>query len=397
MNNTLINSINNLDNMVSQKPADNIAMDKSGLEFDKVLDKTSKTLGDVKEQNSDKTSKTLGDVKEKFSIIDSDELADLKEILKEATGEANVETSLDLTLARDISEVVAQLKNALPQKNGEEQADEDESADDLVLENADTIMFAQVSSLQTGNAELTTPSEIASIKNLYKPIDLKVVETSEDEMGLEVEEDVLKELNIESVKVHTDTDDASGDLLNSQTPQEQAVKALMNHDTSSFESKINQVQSASNGGSAQTANQVQANVNPSKIIEQVSKQLENMQNTSKVSIVLNPESLGKVTVELVKSPEGLSAQFTTATQEARELLMKGLDGLKDALSTHGVGVDNVSVKLNEAQKGEYNSDWTDKEGSRGGNKEQGRSNKDDKDKDSFERMMAQNNGEQAEV
>lgn len=61
-------------------------------------------------------------------------------------------------------------------------------------------------------------------------------------------------------------------------------------------------------------------------------------------MVLNPESLGKVSIQLINTKEGLSAQFTVATQEARNLIMKGLDGLKDTLMSHGVSVDNVSVK-----------------------------------------------------
>ena len=117
--------------------------------------------------------------------------------------------------------------------------------------------------------------------------------------------------------------------------------------------------------------------------------MEALQNNSKVNIVLNPESLGKVSIQLIKTGEGLSAQFTVANQEVRDMLMKGLDGLRDSLTSHGVGVDNVSVKLNESQKSEYNADWTEQEDSRGGNKEQGRSNKDEKEKGLFEQMMAQ--------
>ena len=97
----------------------------------------------------------------------------------------------------------------------------------------------------------------------------------------------------------------------------------------------------------------------------------------------------KVSIQLIKTGEGLSAQFTVANQEVRDMLMKGLDGLRDSLTSHGVGVDNVSVKLNESQKSEYNADWTEQEDSRGGNKEQGRSNKDEKEKGLFEQMMAQ--------
>lgn len=104
-------------------------------------------------------------------------------------------------------------------------------------------------------------------------------------------------------------------------------------------------------------------------------------------MVLNPESLGKVSIQLINTKEGLSAQFTVATQEARNLIMKGLDGLKDTLMSHGVSVDNVSVKINDAQESEYNADWTEQEGSRGGNKEQG-SQKEQRGKEQFEQMMS---------
>ena len=67
--------------------------------------------------------------------------------------------------------------------------------------------------------------------------------------------------------------------------------------------------------------------------------------------------------------------------------MKGLDGLKETLLAHGVNVDNVTVKLNEAQDSEYNSDWTEQEGSRGGNKEQNQSRQ-NKEQEDFEQMMS---------
>ena len=127
--------------------------------------------------------------------------------------------------------------------------------------------------------------------------------------------------------------------------------------------------------------------NPGRIIEQISKQLENMTGGSKVNLVLTPESLGKVSLQLINTKEGLSAQFTVATQDAKNLLMKGLDGLKDTLIAHGVSVDNVSVKMNDTQDTSYNADWTEQEGSRGGNKEQG-ARKGQQERESFEQMMS---------
>jgi flagellar hook-length control protein FliK len=198
--------------------------------------------------------------------------------------------------------------------------------------------------------------------------------------------DGLKELNIESIKAETNTSGQEQSLMQNQTPEEYAVKAMINSEIETFEIKIDSTQ---NIQTQQTQQTKPVEVSPSRIIDQVVKHLETLQNNSKVNIVLNPESLGKVNIQLLTTKEGLTAQFTVTTQEARDVLMKGLDGLKETLLSQGVNVDNVSVKLSDTQKTSYEQDWTEQEGSRGGNKEQGRSNKEEKEKGLFEQMMAQ--------
>ena len=164
---------------------------------------------------------------------------------------------------------------------------------------------------------------------------------------------------------------------------------MVNQELEVFDLKLEQVSSIqSNNNSVQPK---ASEINPARILEQISKQMENLQNSSKVNLVLNPESLGKVNIQLLTTKEGLTAQFTVATQEARDLIMKGLDGLKDTLLSQGINIDNVSVKLNDIQKSEYSQDWTEQEGSRGGNKGQGQSNREEKEKGLFEQMMAQTN------
>ena len=202
-----------------------------------------------------------------------------------------------------------------------------------------------------------------------------------------VDEDTLRELNIESVETDTSSgEEESSDLMQNQTAEEQGIKASLQQADANFgELKTDSTQSnVSLQAAKPTGN---SDVTPSKIIDQISKQMENMNTGSKVNIVLNPESLGKVSVQLINTKEGLSAQFTVATQDAKNLIMKGLDGLKDSLLAQGVNVDNVTVKLSETQESEYNADWTEQEGSRGGNKEQG-SRKGQKEKEHFEEMMS---------
>lgn len=202
-----------------------------------------------------------------------------------------------------------------------------------------------------------------------------------------VDEDTLRELNIESVETDTSSgEEESSDLMQNQTAEEQGIKANLQQADANFgELKTDSTQSNVSLQAAKPAGN--SDVTPSKIIDQISKQMENMNTGSKVNIVLNPESLGKVSVQLINTKEGLSAQFTVATQDAKNLIMKGLDGLKDSLLAQGVNVDNVTVKLSETQESEYNADWTEQEGSRGGNKEQG-SRKGQKEKERFEEMMS---------
>ena len=69
--------------------------------------------------------------------------------------------------------------------------------------------------------------------------------------------------------------------------------------------------------------------------------------------------------------------------------MKGIDGLRENLLTQGVSVDNISVKVSEAEE-PYNPDWTEQQDSEGGNKEQARQNKEEKEKGLFEKTMTEN-------
>jgi flagellar hook-length control protein FliK len=64
-------------------------------------------------------------------------------------------------------------------------------------------------------------------------------------------------------------------------------------------------------------------------------------------MILKPESLGRITLELVNSKEGLTAKMMTESSQVKELLDKSLDGLKNTLSSQGINVNNVEVKVSQ--------------------------------------------------
>lgn len=349
------------------------------------------TLGSMKENvtnNISNFAKNAGEKITQAASVDNvyQDIQDLMAMLNPENSDDNAETAEatdSISEVTDNAAIISTIQNMIqPQQailqNNDNTDEVEVNLDDelsVTLNGKDLDSF--LSDFGINNA---AEEEVAIVKPAVQTDEV------EDAKSLEelVDEDTLKELNIESIEVETSNDDASSDdFMQNQTPEEHGIKAMLNTQSDFAEIKAETQASAQ---TTQKTSQV-SQTTSDKIIEQISKQMENLQNGSRVNLIMNPESLGKVSIQLINTEEGLSAQFTVATQDAKNLIMKGLDGLKETLLAHGVNVDNVTVKLNEAQESEYNSDWTEQEGSRGGNKEQNQSRQ-NKEQEDFEQMMS---------
>lgn len=400
--------LGHLNNMLSQQNlTDNLSGLKSsiqtttsnnqGTNFQQLFDKQNAkvqdnqinkqgTLGSMKENITSNISNVVKNAGEKITQAASvdnvyQDIQDLMAMLNPENSDDNAETDVESEDA-DSNEILSTIQNiiqpqqALLQNNDNTDEVEVNLDDELSVSFNGKDLDSFLSDFGINNA---AEEEVAIVKPAVQSDDV-------DGKSLEelVDEDTLKELNIESIEVETSNDDASSDdFMQNQTPEEHGIKAMLNTQSDFAEIKAETQASAQ---TTQKTSQV-SQTTSDKIIEQISKQMENLQNGSRVNLIMNPESLGKVSIQLINTEEGLSAQFTVATQDAKNLIMKGLDGLKETLLAHGVNVDNVTVKLNEAQDSEYNSDWTEQEGSRGGNKEQNQSRQ-NKEQEDFEQMMS---------
>ncbi len=312
--------------------------------------------------------------------IEQEELTENSDETNTSEEEETMEIKDNISVTLPYCSEMTQLSQPIEQRQEIEDSDasaNEEQTDDLKV----TLNGKDLdSALESLSQELPAGETVQTAKTENSQEDTKTLEDI-------VDENILEELNIESVETETSTDDgASSDLMQNQTPEEYGVKAMLQIDsgyTDTGADTLNQVNNLQNAAKTSST----PDVNASKILEQISKQLEGLYNNSKVNIVLNPESLGKITIQLLNTEDGLSAQFIATTQDAKNLLMKGVDGLKDTLMSHGVNVDNVTVKMNDTQESEYNPDWTEQEGSRGGNKEQN-PQRERQDNEQFERMMS---------
>lgn len=400
--------LGHLNNMLSQQNlTDNLSGLKSsiqtttsnnqGTNFQQLFDKQNAKVQD----NQINKQGTLGSMKENIT-------SNISNIVKNAGEKITQAASVD-NVYQDIQDLMAMLNPENLDDNTETDVESEDTDSNEILSTIQNIIQPQQALLQnndnTDEVEVNLDDELSVTLN-GKDLDsflsdfginnaaeeevaiVKPAVQSDDVDGKSLEElvdeDTLKELNIESIEVETSNDETSSDdFMQNQTPEEHGIKAMLNTQSDFAEIKAETQASAQ---TTQKTSQV-SQTTSDKIIEQISKQMENLQNGSRVNLIMNPESLGKVSIQLINTEEGLSAQFTVATQDAKNLIMKGLDGLKETLLAHGVNVDNVTVKLNEAQDSEYNSDWTEQEGSRGGNKEQNQSRQ-NKEQEDFEQMMS---------
>lgn len=420
MTQALLNNLSTISDLSTKLTSlkDNV----NAMDFQKVFEKQTNTqeknltTEDVKEQsttevpsNNENTFDNLETIRQSSSEQETDKTDDTDDIDNKIVEEIEIEPNTDVVPDEEIVTIEEETENqetenvtetpvyenfltgaiidfVQPKQSSTKENSVDGQPEKMIDTNNDDI------SLKSENASLDSILESFAAEN-EEVCQIKTKESGEtSEKTLEeiVDEDVLNELNIESVEAET-SDDKGSDLMQNQSPQEQGIKALIQADIPEFsEVKTNEVQATAKTSTAQEI------ANPSKIIEQISKQMEGMKSGSRVNMILNPESLGKVEIQLINTKEGLSAQFTVATQDAKNLLLKGLDGLKETLAMHGVSIDNVSVKLNESQESKYNSDWTEQENSKGGNKEQN-SGREKRDKSEFEQAMSDFNEENGNV
>lgn len=422
MTEVLTNSLNTVQNTLLQGCArsrdgfENLGMDKSNKRFCDVLE--SKNY--QKTQDLNKTLKNINKALKKIESINRFE--DFRNFLGDVISEANAETALNLTLTKDVDadcasgsaetcefDVSASIEENLQNNLQEEvvnnlltqtisdtvnlvekissntlnELSQNQEEDDLntLLESSLEVLDFNQTAIDEAT-ETTLKQVLAKLSNVTEKEIAKDNEEIENSLETILDDEKLKELSLESIDFDTET--SAEDSFMQQSPEESGMKALLHNDAGAFDANIEKAVEAKPVQSQAKPVEVSSN----KIIEQITKQLDKLNSTSKLNIVLNPESLGKVTVQLVKSAEGMSAQFTVSTAEAKEVLMKDLNNLKDTLTAQGVNVENVSVKLNDTQKTSYNQDWTEQEGSRGGNKEQKEQQK-QKDKNLFEQIIAE--------
>ncbi len=177
--------------------------------------------------------------------------------------------------------------------------------------------------------------------------------------------DILSELDIEVTSVKTNTNiqqESKGFDFNSSTFSNlnSHITKLNLNKTADFSKVINQKLTQEQ----QILNQIKDGG-----INQLGK------GTSSINIVLRPESLGRININIISNNGILSAQFTAQSQQAADTLNKNIDTLRQNLIDQGLKVSDVNIKVQESAQSETFSDTRNFDEDKLGNFRENHSNK----------------------
>lgn len=299
--------------------------------------------------------------------------ADTKNVVLKDTSLQTKEVAADMTVA-DSSEVTEDLVVDTELNNDNKLASDSVSSDTSSdLQDVESVADDVDSTMEENNS--------SSDENAQG-------ETQDDNVKAEDKSELKKNFFTSSVSEDVEPVDTQADTKNMQT-----VETVSVH-------KVHSQQSTTTVGTQTTASASnQVNISKEDVLAQIHSKLQMMNSTSnaKLTMVLNPESLGKVSIQLINTKDGLTAELQVASQAVKDILDSNLSNLKDTLSAQGVQVNDMSVKVSQSENN-ADMDYTEQEGNGGNKQEQDKRHQEQEKEKEFEKMFSKfQNDEEQEI
>ena len=383
------------DNLLSKEDANLLSTEKNvgkDLISQKMVEDLNITIEDVSDSQTENVS-------EDSTLMDSTEQA-VKYMMDKET-----DTGSDVTVEPDVEIKNADTKNVVL-KDTSLQAKE-VSADVTVVDSSevteDLVVDTELNKdnkLASDSVSSDTSSDLQDVESVVDDVDSTMEEnnsssdenaqgeTQDDNVKAEDKSELKKNFFTSSVSEDVESVDTQADTNNMQT-----VEAVSVH-------KVHSQQSTMTVGVKTTASASNSvNISKEDVLAQIHSKLQMMNSTSnaKLTMVLNPESLGKVSIQLMNTKDGLTAELQVASQTVKDILDSNLSNLKDTLSAQGVQVNDMSVKVSQSENN-ADMDYTEQEGNGGNKQEQDKRHQEQEKEKEFEKMFSRfQNDEEQEI
>lgn len=383
------------DNLLSKEDANLLNTEKNvgkDLISQKMVEDLNITIEDISDSQ-------IENVSDDSTLMDSTEQA-VKYMMDKETA-----TGSDVTVEPDVEINNADTKHVVlkdtPLQTKEVAADmtvvdSSEVTEDLVVDTE----LNKDNKLASDSVSSDTSSDLQDVESVADDVDSTMEEnnsssnenaqgeTQDDNVKAEDKSELKKNFFTSSVSEDVEPVDTQADTNNMQT-----VEIVSVH-------KIHSQQSTMTVGTQTTASASnQVNISKEDVLAQIHSKLQMMNSTSnaKLTMVLNPESLGKVSIQLINTKDGLTAELQVASQTVKDILDSNLSNLKDTLSAQGVQVNDMSVKVSQSENN-ADMDYTEQEGNGGNKQEQDKRHQEQKKEKEFEKMFSKfQNDEEQEI
>lgn len=383
------------DNLLSKEDANLLNTEKNvgkDLISQKMVEDLNITIEDISDSQ-------IENVSDDSTLMDSTEQA-VKYMMDKETA-----TGSDVTVEPDVEIKNADTKNVVlkdtPLQTNEVAADmtvvdSSEVTEDLVVDTE----LNKDNKLASDSVSSDTSSDLQDVESVADDVDSTMEEnnsssdenaqgeTQDDNVKAEDKSELKKNFFTSSVSEDVEPVDTQADTKNMQT-----VETVSVH-------KVHSQQSTMTVGTQTTASASnQVNISKEDVLAQIHSKLQMMNSTSnaKLTMVLNPESLGKVSIQLINTKDGLTAELQVASQAVKDILDSNLSNLKDTLSAQGVQVNDMSVKVSQPENS-ADMDYTEQEGNGGNKQEQDKRHQEQEKEKEFEKMFSKfQNDEEQEI
>ena len=383
------------DNLLSKEDANLLNTEKNvgkDLISQKMVEDLNITIEDISDSQ-------IENVSDDSTLMDSTEQA-VKYMMDKETA-----TGSDVTVEPDVEIKNADTKNVVLKDTSLQTkevsadmtvADSSEVTEDLVVDTE----LNKDNKLASDSVSSDTSSDLQDVESVADDVDSTMEEnnsssnenaqgeTQDDNVKAEDKSELKKNFFTSSVSEDVEPVDTQADTNNMQT-----VETVSVH-------KIHSQQSTMTVGTQTTASASnQVNISKEDVLAQIHSKLQMMNSTSnaKLTMVLNPESLGKVSIQLINTKDGLTAELQVASQTVKDILDSNLSNLKDTLSAQGVQVNDMSVKVSQSENS-ADMDYTEQEGNGGNKQEQDKRHQEQEKEKEFEKMFSKfQNDEEQEI
>ncbi len=286
-----------------------------------------------------------------------------KQMLSDVLDRLLTQNPKDLEVAelqKDLKQLAQDIKANAFKLNSQVKLEEENSnptkALEINIDNTNEKQTKEISTNNTNNEEKITKKTKDSQTTVIATKETKEIKDTQNTQSdkVDIEQEMLNEMDVRIEEVSDSSTNTNSQNQSYTTAQDEVIKLqIQNTDKESatpvaftFDNTIKNINTINKPIQVEGATK-ELNIND--ILNQIGSKFEQLKDgqSTKITMTLRPNDLGRVTIELLSNANGISTNIIAQNSQVKELLDKNIEILKQQLVQQGINVQNVQVKTVE--------------------------------------------------